>query len=72
MKIQNFQLEQNISWTVDMNMQISEFMMSLPHSFPYILSKNVWDCIFYCCSNMSKHVPIISEQTLFGIYSVWI
>ena len=27
----------NISWPVDMNMQMSELMMSSPHNFPFIL-----------------------------------
>ena len=27
----------NISWPVDMNMQMSEVMMSSPHNFPFIL-----------------------------------
>ena len=30
------QISRNISWPVDMNMQMSELMMSLPHKFPLI------------------------------------
>ena len=29
----------SISWPVDMNMQMSELMMSSPHNFPFILFK---------------------------------
>ena len=31
------QISRNISWPVDMNMQMSELMMSSPHNFPFIL-----------------------------------
>ena len=34
LNFRNFQ--QNISWAVDMNMQMSE-LMSSPHNFPFIL-----------------------------------
>ena len=35
LKFHNF--SRNISWPVDMNMQMSELMMSSPHNFPFIL-----------------------------------
>ena len=31
------QISRNISWPVNMNMQMSEVMMSSPHNFPFIL-----------------------------------
>ena len=34
MKFRKF--SRNISWPVDINMQMSELMMSLPHNFPFI------------------------------------
>ena len=34
---------QNISWPVDMTMQMSELMMSSPHYLPYILYIKFWE-----------------------------
>ena len=50
MKFCNFQ--QNVSWTVDMNMQINELMMSSPHFFPHILYKILKMFFFFFCSDM--------------------
>ena len=46
---------QNISWPVDMNMQMSELMMSSPHYLPYILYIQFWTFWYFAqtCDSMS-------------------
>ena len=58
----------NISWTVDMNTQMSELMISSPHNFPC----NLYILIFFflvvqTCKSMSPY-----RNILFYIYSEWI
>ena len=64
MKFRN--LQQNISWTVNTNMQMNELIMSSPHFFPHILYVNFW--ILFCFVLFAKTCWNISEQTLFCIY----
>ena len=49
------QFSQNISWPVDMNMQMSELMMSSPHYLPYILYIKFWKIQYFAhtCDSMS-------------------
>ena len=59
MHFRNFQ--RNINWTVDMNMQMSELMMPLPHNFPFILF-----------TKMTK-IPYFSyEKVKLALYPLWI
>ena len=45
--VKNFvKFSQNSSWTVDMNMQISELMMSSPHNFTFNLFTEMTNLYF--------------------------
>ena len=41
----------NISWPVDMNMQMSEVMMSSPHNFPFILYTEMTKISYFSYEN---------------------
>ena len=43
---------QNISWPVDMNMQMSEVMMSSPHNFPFILYTKITKISYFSYENV--------------------
>ena len=45
----------NISWPVDMNMQISELMMSAPNNFPFILYTEI--TVFYISAMRMLDLP---------------
>ena len=62
---------QNISWPVDMNMQMSELMMSLPHYLPYILYINFWKIQYFAhtCDSMSLISSCIGVNIIGDIYS---
>ena len=68
LKLRKF--SQNISWPVDMNMQMSELMMSSPHYLPYILyinfeKFNILRILVIVCPSYQA----VLELTLFYIYS---
>ena len=42
----------NISWPVDMNMQMSEVMMSSPHNFPFILYTEMTKISYFRSENV--------------------
>ena len=42
----------NISWPVDMNLQMSELMMSLPHNFPFILYTEMIKISYFSYGNV--------------------
>ena len=67
-----FNFHQSISWTVDMNMQIGELMISSPHNFPCILYIKVWNLSFFVaqtCKSMSSSQNMSEQITLFCIHS---
>ena len=49
-----FFFQQNIPWTVDMNMQMSELMMSSPHNFPIILFTEMMKIPYFSYEKLSK------------------
>ena len=55
-KLWNFvkfrKFSRNISWPVDMNMQMSEVMMSSPHNFPFILYTEMTKISYFSCENV--------------------
>ena len=54
-------ISRNISWPVDMNMQMSEVMMSSPHNFPLILY-----------TEMTKISYFNYENVRLALISLWI
>ena len=46
----NFQ--ETISWPVNMNMQMSELMMSSPHNFPFILYTEMTKISYFSYENV--------------------
>ena len=68
----NFHKSQNISWPVDMNMQMSE-LMSLPHYLPYILYIKFWKIQYFAhtCEYACPSYQAVLELTLFYMYSEW-
>ena len=80
LNFRNFHL--NISWTVDINMQMSELMMSSPHNFPYILyfvhrnAENpifqLWECKPCLISTLKKmQNNVCSDIFWHGDILVW-
>ena len=51
-----------ISWTVDMNMQMSELTMSSPQNFPFILFTEMTQI----------HAYFSYEKVKFALYPLWI
>ena len=51
----------NISWPVDMNMQMSELMMSSPHNFPFILYTEMTKISYFSYENITLALIFLSE-----------
>ena len=63
-KLWHFEVSQiftNISWPVDMNMQMSELMMSSPHYLPYILYIKFWKIQYFAHTCDSTCMSLISS-----------
>ena len=59
----------NISWPVDMNMQMSELMMSSPHNFPFILYRAMTRISDSSYANVRLALIPISESMQNNVYS---
>ena len=59
-RIKKINQEKKISWTVDMNVQINELMMSLPHKFA--LTKIWW----------KSHISAMRKWNLHVLFPLWI
>ena len=51
----------HISWPVDMNMQMSELMMSSPHYLPYVLYMKFWKIQYFAHTCDSTCMSLISS-----------